>query len=338
MMRRMGLTGAALTTLMILATGCPPTGTAIHVDDDSACATGCGDAANPWPTIAQGLAAATAGATVHVNAGTYAESELAIPVDGLTLEGDGPEATFINNGGADVTAIRVWGRDGVTIRNLAIEQNRQGINVWRNGATPTTNLTVTGCAFFVNDPYGSIQLSDVAGATITDNHFVGDNLSNPVAGSVGAGVNATGLTIGGNIFEVGQIGVEVTDGAQATVTGNGFYSMFGDAIRVGSGANGRGTATIENNTIEEAGGHGIRSWGGANLSITGNSIVSGGINGITLIDTQTAAITNNTMIWGNAFWGISCEADPSTAITCSNNNIAFNGDGSINGCGAACVN
>lgn len=329
--------GLALSAAMTFALGCPPPATVIYVDDGSTCSTGCGDAANPWPTIAQAFAVAGAGVTVHVNAGVYAESELFVPADGITLEGDGPAATFIDNGGADVTALRVWGRSGVTIRNLAVRNNRQGLNVFWTDPVKTTGLTVTNCAFS-NHPWGSIQITQADGVTVSNSTLSGDGGANPFIASIGLGVGATNVTLSGNALS-NQLakGIEVGDGASALVTGNTVDTAGEHCIFVSQGGNGRGTATIQNNSFVRCE-NGVHSNGGQNVTITANTIASNDAHGILLVDTATATIVNNATIAGNALFGISCEGTPSTNVSCSNNNIQGNGSGAINGCGGACVN
>ena len=325
----------AVAALLTFAVGCPPPPT-VYVDDDSTCTTGCGDAANLWPTIAEGLAAAAAGDIVHVRTGIYAESELSIPVDNLRLEGEGTSATFVDNGGAAVTAIRVLGRTGVTLSSLAIRNNAQGIRVDQSGGTPTTNLTISGCAFFNNDPSSSIEMTHASNVMISNSTFDDDNANGAFRGSVHLGDGVSSTTVSGCTFTDGEIGVMVRDGAHADISGCSFDNMFRNAIWFSGGPNGRAGGSATGNLMQNSPDNGVFSAVADTVIVTGNTIVSNVQHGVLIVDTESMIVENNVAIQNNGLFGIRCEGDPSD-VTCSNNNISGNGSGSIDGCPASCV-
>jgi parallel beta-helix repeat protein len=138
----------------------------IHVDADFT-GTGDGSEAAPFPTIAEALAIAAAGDTIHVHAGTYGE-QVKVEVDSLTLQGE-PGAVLSAAGFAptyDAGLLWLSDVDGLRVLDLEVEDSpTYGISGW-----DCTNTEIRGCTTR-RTGWSGIYLSDGSNLVVDGNEI-----------------------------------------------------------------------------------------------------------------------------------------------------------------------
>jgi parallel beta-helix repeat protein len=256
-----------------------------YVDDSGHAGAPC-TLPSPCNSITTGIGQASAGATVHIDGGTYNEA-VTLGAGKSLIEDDfnsgdgGSNQVTIN--GAGSSAITVSGSNAGTIQGLTINSGSTSPVELDNAATFTQN-TVN------SDP-------TVDGTTIV---YV-PNVA--ASGSVLSGNTITGSTTPGVV----QVGIEV-DGATATVTGNTITNAS-EGIFVGSGAN----PTISANTISGTHAAGTGGLGiaviGARATISGNLIhlPGTGTDGIDLSPSGATSVSRTSVIGPGFSEGIHSE-------------------------------
>ncbi len=189
----MARTAAWATALGMLALAAVPT--TASAADRSVCATGC-----DYTTIAAAVAAASAGDTIDVGAGTYAES-VTIDKANLTIGGAGAEATVVTGAvgftlGADA--------DGVTLRDLGLTgaaASGSGVRISGAGVEDVTlaGLRVSGKQFGIEVRGGA----STAGLSVLDTVATANNMGAYFRG------DTTGLDIARSRFDGNDFGLYV---------------------------------------------------------------------------------------------------------------------------------
>jgi len=100
-----------------------------HVDGTYAGGDSDGSAARPWPTVAEGIAAAAPGAIVAIAAGSYAE-DLTVQGKPVVLWGRCPALVELRGGASSLAPLFIRsGADGTAVRDLALTGPQNGLAV-----------------------------------------------------------------------------------------------------------------------------------------------------------------------------------------------------------------
>lgn len=158
----------------------PPAG-AILVDDDFSAAQ---LDATHFRKIGDAIAAAAAGSTIAIDAGTYTED---LVVDkALTLAGRCPSQVRIEATPTLATSVRVVGATGVVVRGMTLHGQYEGASAYGGAEATFEDLVVDGAGFGI--------LADSSQATVRRSKITGSKLQSDKRG--GWGVSAGN---GGNI-------------------------------------------------------------------------------------------------------------------------------------------
>lgn len=254
-----------------------------------------GSEARPFTTIAEALAAATAGATVAIAEGTY-EENLVVPAE-VTLAGRCPELVTIRGTGEE-PALVIEDADGAAIRGVTVEASGIGIDVASSREVVIEQVLVTaasGVAIrFDQDAAGIIGDCGIVGTTRASDELrgfgllVGEGASVEVRSSVLSGNASSGVrTDSGNVTldqclvrENRGAGVILNQPAGPVVVrgsrlaGNGRAGM----VVIGGGEVGVEGSVIEGSydveESDEPNGDGILAQAGATVSVTDSVIRS----------------------------------------------------------------
>ncbi len=307
-------------------------------DDGNACTAPGADAC---ATIGAAIAKASAGDTIHIAAGIYAE-HLQTSINNLSLVGAGADTTIIDGGG---TGRVLWNTLPATISDITI----------RNGFADSSDLTGYGGGIFAT---GSLTLTNVTvmsnsassggGITVRNAGVVltlqsSRVISNSAIGSGGgvyaassATANITDTVIAGNRATLSGGGVSST-GATVSLTNTTLHNNVSDTQFGGGFYLLSGTMMMANSAIhhnQAAGGGGVYLAGGSstltNVTINENTGTSGdgGIrtqsSSSAMLSITNATIANNHDLTtaGNPVNGIS--VGNSTTITVKSTIIANN--------------
>lgn len=241
----------------------------VYVDISAVnCATGTGTATDPVCNIADAVAIAAPGDTIHIAPGTYLEN-LTIPMD-LELRGTGGEAVTIVDGGAVDSVIITSTGVALTVDGLTITggDGDEGGGIRSLGDLTLRNSTVTGNRSSGGGDGGGGIAALTAGTTTT----IEDSVV-----SLNRAENHRVFIAGGGIFSTGS-DVYITN---STIDGNLSdssypYYPFSDAggIDVANAQLVIRDSTISNNESSSQGG-GIRTFSTrlvlSNVTLSGNT-------------------------------------------------------------------
>jgi hypothetical protein len=287
---------------------------------------------NPCNSINTGISEATAGATVHVDGGTY--NQAVTLGNGKSLIAD----DFAADGGAIVPTIDggassalSFTSDAGTIQGMILRSDGTSFDV----VALDRVATLSGNTLSTTNPAIDADLvhafGNAGGSTITGNTFNGST----TAGADQVGVESQGVpvTISGNTFMNTSVGVWAHGGG-GTITGNHISgahvaSFSGDGIEVGPGA---GQPTITGNTIDSPGSStdGIAVEGSGPLppltgaTIQRNRIIGGFFEGIVVEDSNGPVILDSNLITGATTFGIHLLDDSPTPTSTDGDVTATN--------------
>jgi parallel beta-helix repeat protein len=306
--RLIGL-GAALvflaaTFIVVTSTSSAQVGLAQAGKPITVCASGC-----DFAKIQAAIDAASAGATIQVQTGSYKENLSLKNKQGLTLQGAGINWVTLD-GSAGVAnqqaAIVIQNSQKITIQGLKIINSRRGVD-----DTGSTELVLA---------YNSFQnnLRQAIALTQDDALLTGNLISNTQPdqdGTHGEGVNLLdtkavlkGNTITGNAtYGIVAQGTSAQSGSTVTMQQN----TISDNGTTGVGLYSASTATLDGNTIARDAGEGIYVSTNAHAQITNNQITAtkldpttnGGGIGIAVTGSAVVTITNN-RITGSVSYGV----------------------------------
>ena len=294
----------------------PTASTTYYVDktNGSCSDAGSGSIAQPFCTIGKGASVATAGKTVRVLAGTYAET-----VNGPNSGTAGNPITFSAAPGVVVSG------NGTATGNAFRLSSKSYIVI--------DGFTVSGTV-----DYG-IYVASSNHITISNNHVTLSG--SPVSGSVRAGIYlnaATDSTVSGNTSDHNsQDGIRLTNGCtNVTVSNNVAFANAEQWERNATGiqVNGSSANTISHNTTYANEDSGLQFYVNAHDNIViGNLTYDNGDHGIDNNASPNNVIVGNT-VQGNHTAGINLEGASSPGsggATVANNIAVDNGDNPITG-------
>jgi len=177
-------------------------------------ATGNGSIATPWKTLAKATATVTSG-IIHVNAGTYTESQTLNLATGVSIEGDGAATTIIKStiSGQWSSFLQLQSNQntngnqsisGITLDGGYVSESsyKTWIAIWVTGRS---NVKVFNCKFIgyyasanVFDGFDATSPLSDPGVTATGNKFYNNTVTNCSGVLAANGYNGTGsVMIGG---------------------------------------------------------------------------------------------------------------------------------------------
>ena len=212
-----------------------------------------GGTAGCFPTIAGAVAAAAAGDTVSVAAGTYSETNIFVGTS-IEISGAGRDVTIVDGSSAGTNAgtvfsLQPWRGLNVTIRDLTVRGGRRGIDLSGGNTGTLERLHVTG-----NGPESGAGIYNGASVMNLRDSLVDHNFATDVSslngcdwgGASGGGIAAlcggtynsiSGTTIANNTAGRWGGGIIVNDGVtrieNSTISGN--QANFGDPGLAGGG-------------------------------------------------------------------------------------------------------
>ncbi len=244
-----------------------------------------------YSTIQSAIDAASPGAVIEIEPGTYVEN---LTIDKpLTLRGNRQGDILLQAADPESPAISIRGGGLVAVSGFTITGSNVGVQV------DETQVLLHDNSISVQE--AGIQGWNFAqtGSVVMGNHFVG-----PSSGHV---LYGTGLIL---------LGV-----ADWTVIGNTFEDLATGLLLAGGAA-----IHVENNQVSACG-NGIRIGSVASVTLLQNEIVGNCVSGIVLSESAHVQLTENT-IRSNAQCGVRL-ADPvesfTGAVTGSGNDIGGNG-------------
>jgi hypothetical protein len=287
------------------------------------------DLGNPCNSINTGIGQTSAGATVHIDGGTYSEAVnlgngKSLVADDFAADGG---ATVPTVNGAGLSAITVFSTDAGTIHGLILhsDDSSDGIVQLDHTATLTGNTFSTTTSS--TDISMVFALSSAGGSVIDGNTFNGSL----TAGADQVGVEAAGVpvTITANTFSDTSLAIFDHNGANGTIAGNhisGAHSatFSGAGIQVGPGG---GQPTITGNTVDSpgSGANGILVSGTGGASpITGatiqrNRVIGAFSDGIKAEDTNGPVALDSNLVVG-ASTGLAAQDD--TPFNATDGNVS----------------
>ena len=266
---------------------------------------GPGTLGTPFCTIGHAAGIAVAGDTVHVLAGTYAET-----VNGANSGSAGLPITYSASPGVTVTG------NGLTTGGNAFRMSGKSYIV-------VDGFTITGTADYGIYVFGSNNI------TLTNNHVSASG--SPSSGLTRPGIylnSTTDSTITGNAVDYNSShGIHLTSGSDNNLVSDNI--MFGNAQEYQRAANGiyidnSSNNTILHNTIYGNEDSGVTNFTGSSGNlIIGNLVYGNGDHGIDFNNASNGVVVGNT-VYGNVTSGINF-AGTSNGATVANNIMADNG-------------
>jgi parallel beta-helix repeat protein len=242
-----------------------------------------------YPTIREAIKAASAGDTVSVSAGTYAERVRIKRLDGLTLvanglvlitPGTGRDAIVVksSNGvtiqGFVVTsaarAVRVVRCENTTVLDNVIEETRAGIRVRGGSANVVKDNDISDLSGYL-DEFGSIRGGHgIRVQRSSDVEVRANTVTSALADAAGNGVvvsRASGALVRNNdLSELGRNGIRVRRSPGANVVKNDSSDNRLSGIYI----NRCSDVVVDENTTEDNGNVGIVVFRSKNLTVTSN--------------------------------------------------------------------
>lgn len=237
-----------------------------------------------YTTLGAALAAASAGDSIFVRAGTYSESAISIATSNITIVGENPTTTIISMG---TNSFALTGAD-YTIQNLQITTSTGTITLQATSSAACSN--VMGCKFVISGSGGLLQTAYNINFT---NNYVETSNSGAYANFSYTGSNYK-ANISNNVFKI----IPHASGSVRCGLGSNFN---GNYIQKASGTGGLHASmgaqcTLTGNTFDDvnAAGNNLLSAGQNNV-VTGNRFFEG--------KTQLKAAGSKITATGNSFWG-----------------------------------
>ena len=245
-----------------------------------------------YPTIQSAIDAASPGAVIEIEPGTYVEN----------LTTDKPLTLLGNNRQGDILL-------------QAADPESPAISIRGGGLVAVSGFTITGSNAGVQVDETQVLLHDNS-ISVQEAGIQGWNFAQ--TGSVVMGNHFVGPSSGHLLYGTGLILLGVADW---TVIGNTFEDLATGLLLAGGAA-----IHVENNQVSACG-NGIRIGSVASVTLLQNEIVGNCVSGIVLSESASVQLTENT-IRSNAQCGVRL-ADPvesfTGAVTGSGNDIGGNG-------------
>jgi hypothetical protein len=253
-----------------------------------------------FATIAAATAAAKAGDTVQVQAGTYS-NDFATINTAITLVAVGGPVTMTSTSTAAPAAALLTVNASATINGFTFTGMRS-LSGAGAGILVTAGTVLVENSLFTNNQNGLLATANAAtSVTIQSSEFSKNGNNNGVSGNVNAAAIAA-LTISGSYIHDAVGGDEVKSlAATTTISGTRIQDNSGTALYAVETPNG-GVVTLSGNTIEKGANStvsaAIHFGGGAltsnsSLTLSNNTIVSDKPGALVLWNQATAAATLN---------------------------------------------
>lgn len=182
-----------------------------------------GSQATPWKTLAKATSTVTAG-TIHVNAGTYTETQTSNLKVGVSIEGDGATTTIIKApSGSEFLSLQSGQNTngnqsikGITLNGGYISESNKGANygIWITGRS---NVVIDGCVItgfyqsgVIFDGFDANAPASDPGVSATGNKFINNTMTScaTVNNCYGNGAlmigGQTGMVIQNNVINCTQ--------------------------------------------------------------------------------------------------------------------------------------
>ncbi len=284
-----GLFGAVLVAGVLTGGTAAYASTTWIVDNtNSACndsGANAGTSAQPFCTITAAAAAAQAGDTVLVNAGTYAGTSVN-PANSGTA---GSPVTFTANPGVTISggtrAFAISGRNYITISGFTITgTSSNGISVSGGSNVTIANNTESYAGTPISSPAAGISLANLSGGLVQGN-VTHDNSAHGIylSGST-TGVTVQGNTSYHNAYQYQRDANGIDDVAPGnSIIGNVTYANEDSGINIYTGGN---NALVADNVTYDNGDHGIDDYNVTGGRIIGNTVYYNCTDGINVEGTS----------------------------------------------------
>jgi len=291
-----------------------------------------------FTSIQAAVTAAQPGDTIKVFAGTYQAVNIPTGKNGLDIEGVGNRDKVIVNGSASAPAFHVAGAKNVDIEGFRINGDGaefgvvvdQGgsASVEGNHVTSTSGQKLTGA--FVGVQFGRTDgagnLLSAGSGDATDNLIDSYRKGGVVVIGTGSNADVVRNTVrgAGPTDVIAQNGIQVSDGATGTVSGN---TVSGNKYTK-EDAEGTGIIVFQSNGVRIRNNFAFGNDEGILLDTSNNSTVSGNtsngntFNGVGVLNSNNNQIENNRTFF-NGFDGINLETSNNNTV--NGNEAAFNG-------------